>query len=112
MTNVNKELEVLFQKIKSEGWSIEEENENEYRLGKYSPAGQDFSITVEGENIDEIIDSIYSAYEDYDVSYETYLWLDNSGHGTNGAPYELRDVLEDMEACEKYILALYNSLNQ
>ena len=40
---------------------------------------------------------------DYDVSYETYLWLDNTGHGKNGAPYELEDVLEDIKACEQYI---------
>ena len=40
---------------------------------------------------------------DYDVSYETYLWLDNTGHGKNGAPYELEDILEDIKACEQYI---------
>lgn len=110
MTVEKKELKVLFQKIENLDWSIEEEGENEYRLGKYSPQGQDFSLTVEGESVDEIIDSIKSAHENYDVSNETYLWLDNTGHGSNGAPYELRDVLEDMEACEQYILDLYNTL--
>ena len=28
------------------------------------------------------------------------LWLDSDGHGKNGAPYHMRDLLEDMEACE------------
>ena len=106
----NELLEVLFQTIVNHDWSIDVEGENDYRLGKYSPAGQDFSIIVEGEEVDEIIESIYQAYENYDVSEETYLWLDNTGHGVNGAPYEMRDVLEDMEACEQMILDLYNTL--
>ena len=36
---------------------------------------------------------------DFDVSYEAYLWLDDTGHGRNGAPYEMIDVYEDMEEC-------------
>lgn len=58
-----------------------------------------------------MIDSIHQAFDNFDVSYEAYIWLDNTGHGTNGAPYEMRGVLEDMEACEQMILDLYNELN-
>ena len=112
MTIKNKELEVLFQKIENEGWSIVEEGENEYRLGKYSPHGQDFSIIVEGETEAALIKNIHEAYENYDVSEETYLWLDHTGHGINGAPYDMKDVLEDMEACESMILELYNTLRE
>lgn len=108
---MSREIEELVEKIESLGWSVEKEGDNEYRLGKFSPAGQDFSIVAEGEFIEDFIDSIYKAYDNFDVSEETYLWLDNTGHGTNGAPYHMKDVLEDMEVCEQMILDLYDALN-
>lgn len=33
----------------------------------------------------------------YDVDYKTYIWLDEWGHGKNGAPYHIREVLEENE---------------
>lgn len=30
------------------------------------------------------------------MSYETYIWLDDTGHGRNGAPYDMIDVYNDM----------------
>ena len=43
---------------------------------------------------------------------ETYLWLDNRGHGKNGAPYRMRDVLEDMEAAEKMVEDLLDAIRE
>ena len=40
-------------------------------------------------------------YESFDVSEEAYLWLDNSGHGKNGAPYDMKDVYEDIEEAKE-----------
>ena len=112
MIQVNNEINELIKKIKNLGWTVEKEENNDYRLGKFSPVGQDFSISIEGKVQKICIDSIYFAYENYDVSEETYLWLDNTGHGKKGAPYHMRDVLEDMEACEQMILDLYDELNK
>lgn len=36
--------------------------------------------------------------------------LDDNGHGRNGAPYRMRDVLEDMEAAEKMIEELLEAV--
>ena len=75
-----------------------------YMFSKTSPAGQDFSFEVDiGCDIEDFLDIVDNYYQNFDVSYETYLWLDNTGHGKNGAPYEMEDVLEDMKACEQYI---------
>lgn len=77
-------------------------------FSKYSPAGQDFSISIEPfESAEELINSIHQRYVEFDADSETYLWLDNDGHGKNGAPYRMRDVLEDMEACKKMIYDLF-----
>lgn len=72
-------------------------------FSQYSPAGQDFSVELEYENLGEIEDKLREYYDSYDPSYEAYLWLDESGHGKNGAPYEMIDVYNDMKACEEMI---------
>lgn len=108
---MNKNIQVLIKKAEDLDWVVTEEDKNQYLFSKYSPAGQDFNITVEGNNAKELIDSVYEAYENFDVSYETYIWLDNTGHGTNGAPYNMKDLYEDMETCEQMILDLYNELS-
>lgn len=75
-------------------------------ISAYSPAGQDCNLEIELDNKDTLStlhDRVWGNYEDFDVSYETYLWLDNTGHGKNGAPYELEDVLNDMKWQEDWI---------
>lgn len=104
------EIKQLFDKIENLDWMVIEEGYSQYLLSQFSPAEQDFNIVIEGKNVEELLESIYQAYENYDVSEETYLWLDNTGHGKNGAPYELEDVLEDMKWCKNAILELYKNL--
>ena len=93
-------LEPLFAK---KGYRTEIDG-NTITFYKKAPNGLDFSFEVDiGDDINDFSRNIYEAFMDYDVSYETYLWLDNTGHGKNGAPYELEDILEDIKACEQYI---------
>ena len=79
-----------------------------YMFSKTSPEGQDFNFEVDiGCDIEDFLDIIDKYYQNFDVSYETYLRLDNTGHGKDNAPYEMEDVLEDMKACEEYIRDIY-----
>lgn len=57
------------------------------------------NVVVEYYDIffDEMLEELNSLIDDYDVSYETYLWLDKEGHGTNGAPYDMLDCYRDSE---------------
>ena len=109
----NKIIEVA----EANGWSVYIEDESEgnicFDFGKYSPAGQDFHVSAELENNepDTLTDNLYARYSDFDVSSETYLWLDNDGHGKNGAPYDMKDLYEDIEACQEMIMDLYNIFN-
>ena len=83
-------------------------------FSKYSPAGQDFSFEADMEenNIQYLLDNINDFYKNYDCSEEAYLWLDETGHGTNGAPYDMKEVYEDMQACEQYVFDLYHILRK
>lgn len=101
----------------AQGWNVEgktdyREQSTEFEFSKFSPAGRDFSFSVTLKNADfsTFINELENFYEGYDVDYETYIWLDEEGHGKNGAPYRLRDVLEDMEAIERMIEQLLESI--
>lgn len=94
------------------GWTVTEEDDNSYGFNQYSPAGQDFNFYASGENARDLIDDIYNYYEGFDVSYETYLWLDNTGYGTNGAPHDMKDLYEDMQWCEDEIDKLHTELEK
>lgn len=85
-----------------------------YSFQKYSSYGQDFNFDIcKGETFSDFKNNLYDYYESFDVSYESSLWIDPvTGHGKNGAPYEIKDIVTDMEECENFILELYNMLNQ
>lgn len=101
----------LIAKIESLGFSVLHEEGDDYYLSKFSSAGQDFGFLIDtGEDIAEFAKNVLKYYEDFDVSYEAYLWLDETGHGRNGAPYDMKDVYEDMEECEEFISELYDLL--
>lgn len=84
-------------------------------ISAFSPKGQDCNIEIELDEDDTLItlvDKVYGRYEDFDVSKETYLWLDNTGHGINGAPYELENVLDDMKWRKEWMLQVYHLINE
>lgn len=79
-----------------------------FLLSKTSPCGQDFNAYLMTTNYDAetLCDSLRQYIDNFDVSYETYLWLDTSGHGMNGAPYDMRDLYDDMESCKEMMQEL------
>lgn len=93
-------------------WNVEIDEENSIvEFQKYSTYGQDFRFTVELRgDLEDFCKEIYNYYDEFDVSYETYQCLDSSGHGTNGAPYDMMDVYNDMQECENDILELWRAL--
>lgn len=101
----------------SKGWTVKaginyKQQKSDFEFGKFSPAGRDFSFTAEMKcaNINSLIEDIENYYENYDVDYETYIWLDQFGHGKNGAPYRMRAVLEDVEATERMVGELLDAI--
>ena len=97
----------LIDKIKKNDFAVCED-EGGYDFRKYSSAGQDFGFYIDKQA--SLSDYAYAAlnYHDcYDPSEEAYLWLDSSGHGRNGAPYEMIDVYNDMVECKSFIYELY-----
>lgn len=108
---MDKRVEYLLDEIKRLDYAVQHEDENIYLISNFSPCGQDCNVSIDTEDDAELfIDNIREYARDFDVSYETYLWLDDEGHGTNGAPYDMKDVYEDMEWWRDSLEELANAL--
>ena len=49
-------------------------------------------------------------YQNFDPSKEASLWLEDTGHGKNGAPHDMEDVLNDMKEVKGALKKLYDEL--
>lgn len=103
----------------AEGWYVSTDSQQRrgitiFEFSKFTPAGQDFSFsaTMKGKSLDTLVADMETYYENFDVDEETYLWLGNDGHGKNGAPYRMKDVLTDMEAAEQMIDSLIEAVKK
>jgi len=108
---MDKDIEKMMEVVEKIDWSVQIEGKD-FTFSKFSPADQDFNIELAAENLDEVIEKIKERCDNFDCSEETYLWLDNTGHGQNGAPYDMKDLYEDMEACLKMMEELYETIAQ
>jgi len=102
-------IKKIIEVAESLDWSVDI-NDSELTFSKSSSEGQDFNFTVTGDTAEKIIAEIREYHDNFDCSEETYLWLDESGHGKNGAPYDMKDVYEDMEQCNEMVEELYETL--
>lgn len=119
--NMNKHniIDKITECAESNGWSVSSDTDQEkgivvFEFSKYTPAGQDFSFSarMKDDSLDSLVADMEEYYEGFDVDSEAYLWLDDNGYGTNGAPYRMRDVLEDMEAAERNIESLLDAIRE
>ena len=119
---MDKKFEKIYEIAEREGWTVdysytdEKETEIMFSFKKYSPAGREYSFEVPVQNEDDEATLLYNVsyaidvyWEYFDVSYETYICLDEHGHGKNGAPRNMKDVYEDTKSCEKMIHELASS---
>lgn len=81
----------------------------------YTSGGQDVDKDIDLDDwndVDEIRDKLDDLHENFDVDYETYIWLGNDGHGRSGAPYHIKDLLADMEEVDEKLKQLLNEFEK
>lgn len=104
----------IIEQLENEDFTVREyPKENYIEFQKYSDAGQDFSFIIDIDDngkIQDIANSVYEYYDSYNPCEEALLWVDDEGHGKNGAP-DLEECIEDMKCCKQYILDVYNIIN-
>jgi len=77
-----------------------------------SPAGQDFREETYADDLENLIGNLSFIHRNFDCSEEAYIWLDDTGHGKNGAPHDMKDLYEDMEACKELLGNLADELRK
>lgn len=108
-------IDRIIEIAESQGFSVStdiQENKVEFTFSQYTDYGQDFSfwVTMKDNDINTLIEEVDNYYEGYDPDEEAILWVGPDGHGKNGAPYRLADVVKDMEQCEQMIKDLLDAL--
>ena len=88
------------------GWSVTDDDDGTVELGKYSPAGEDFSICVSGENVVEEVKQ-YAASFDQDEHIE--MWISARRSGTSGVP-STRELVKDAEDIDAMLKELAEAL--
>jgi len=108
---MEKNLNTMVEVAEILDWNVQI-NGDEFTFERFSPAGQDFDMIITAKSLEEAIEKIQGSCDNFDCSEEAYLWLDNTGHGKNGAPYDMKDLYEDMEACLKMMEELRDTLEE
>lgn len=101
--------EMIIEIAANEGWTVDisEVNENVCNIcfQCYSPEGHDFSFDVEikNNNPESLLEEMADYYDDFNPDREALQWCDQDGHGINGAPKRLKDIIIDFEKIEEAI---------
>lgn len=84
--------------------------DDELEVSAYSPEGQDCNAYFPADRMENLLRSMAEWISDYDVDEEAALWIGEDGHGKRGAPYHIKDIVEDMEWWHKQIDSLHDKL--
>ena len=75
------------------GWRVDEYDDGTVEFSQCSPAGEDFSFTV---NAEEAAKEIYEYYNGFDVDEHIEMWIEARENGAHGVP-STRRLVEDAE---------------
>lgn len=113
----NEDLEKLLEKAENLGWSYhlyKYGSESTYvELKRYSPAGEEFIMTVdflEEYSIVSFLDGLNQFYSYFDV--DEHVEMNAPRLGLKGTPGTYRELVEDAEAIKEMIGELYDFLHE
>lgn len=110
-------LDLIISIGQNKGWTVDFlDHDNklvDVCFQRYSPADQDFNMAIEITDNDpkEFLKNLANYYENFDPDSEALNWCDKEGHGINGAPKRLKDIIIDFEEIEKEIKELLEVFN-
>lgn len=117
--DINDTIGRITECAEAKGWSVHASKNRKadiwlFEFSQYTNAGQDFNFSAEMKDgdPDNLIKSVREYYEGFDPDEEAYLWIGDDGHGRNGAPYHIRDIVADMEDAEGMVLDLLTALEE
>lgn len=116
--NISKELQRMLDKAEELDWTYavyEEPRQNNrtfVEMGKYSPAGEDFSMIIDFDAEDQaesFLKDLWDYADNFDIDDHVEMWLPERGKG--GCPDTARELVEDAEAIVEMIKELYGQMD-
>lgn len=97
---------LLVSKAEELDWKVNI-GESCWEFQKHSPAGEDFFLSISGE---DVVDELLEYYEEFDTEDHVMGLMEAKKNGLQGAP-SLRELVEDADDIEKMIEDLYDALH-
>lgn len=88
-------------------WGYTYSENGEIELEKYSPAGEDFIFSIDGQDIPQ---EVREYADGFDVDEHVELWM--AGRGKRGVPETARELVEDAEAIKTMLEELADALEE
>lgn len=67
------------------------------------------SISIKNDDPEELVSEIEGYWENFDPEEEASLWI-KDGHGINGAPHSLKDIIKSMEEAKSMMRDLWRRM--
>lgn len=116
---MTEELKQRIEKIANDNdWSArfeEQDGQENIEFEGFTPVGQDLIVNIWDSPFETLADvecALWHYAEDFDPDQEAYLWLGSDGHGINGSPHYMADVLEDMVDAKQMIYDLSDAFKE
>lgn len=100
------------------GWSArfyQQDEQDNIEFEGCTQIGQDLIVNIWDSHFDtlaDVEDALWHYAENFDPDEEASMWLGPDGHGINGAPYHMADVLEDMVDAKQMIYDLSDAFKE
>ncbi len=98
----------------STDWEVDFSQENSSVTATFVPLfslTRDYSLEIEDvRGFEDLCKKVQESYEGFDPDYETFLWIGPDGHGRNGAPYHIRDILAEHDLIDSKLSGLLFAL--
>lgn len=88
-------------------WVVHEYDNGTVELEKWSPAGEDFLVSVA---LKGFVGNIKEYAADFNVAEHVELWIES--RGKRGVPSSIRELVEDAEAIDKMLQELAAALTE
>lgn len=99
--------ELLVSKAEELGWTVHID-EQCWEFQKYSPAGEDFWLSINGK---DVVDELLDWYEGFDTEDHVMMHMEAKKHGVSGVP-SLKELVADADAIDKMVEELYDALHE
>lgn len=97
----------LVSKAEELGWRVLIDQDC-WEFQKYSPAGEDFWVSISGK---DVVEELLDYYEGFDTEDHVMMHMEAKKRGVVGVP-PLKELVRDADAIDKMLEELYDALHE